>query len=71
MLAGAKLTPPAGDAPPLWPLGVTDTVGSRLNISDVRLIVDAADLQSYVTHLQSLPRAVAQYHTVRVVWKRW
>lgn len=51
--------------PQLWPLGLYSAVGNGLNISDVRLMVDAADLQQYLELMQSLPRAVAQYHTVR------
>lgn len=51
--------------PQLWPLGMYTAVGNGLNISDVRLMVDAADLQQYMELMQRLPRAVAQYHTVR------
>lgn len=66
LLAGVKLTAPAdNNVPQLWPLGLFDKVGTGLNISDVRLIVDLADFQQYLTLMQTLPRAVAQYHTVR------
>lgn len=65
MLAGVKLTSPAdASAPQLWPQGLFDTVGSGLNITDVRLMVDAADLKEYVAHMQTLPRSIAQYYTV-------
>jgi hypothetical protein len=68
LLAGVKVTAAADDnVPQLWPLGLFDTVGTGLNISDVRLIVDAVDLQQYLALMQTLPRAVAQYHTVRLI----
>jgi hypothetical protein len=66
LLAGVKLTAPADDTvPQLWPLGLFDKVGTGLNISDVRLVVDGVDFQQYLALMQTLPRAVAQYHTVR------
>lgn len=66
VLAGVKLTGPAdAEQPQLWPLGMFSAVGTGLNISDVRLLVDAADLKDYLAHLQTLPRSVVQYYTVR------
>lgn len=65
VIAGSKLTAANGqNGPPFWPLGLYDTVGTGLNISDVRLVVDAAVLQDYLALMQTLPRAVAQYYTV-------
>ncbi len=65
VIAGAKLTAAnSQNVPQLWPLGLFDAVGTGLNISDVRLVVDAADLQGYLALMQTLPRAVAQYYTV-------
>jgi hypothetical protein len=64
VLAGVKLAPAdSGAAPALWPSGLFDSVGTGLNISDVRLVVDAADFSQYLAHMQSLPRSVAQYYT--------
>jgi hypothetical protein len=68
VLAGVKLTSPAdASSPQLWPQGLFDTVGTGLNITDVRLMVDAADMKEYVAYLQTLPRSVAQYYTVSAV----
>lgn len=64
LLVGVKLTDPAGSEPPLWPLGLFDRAGTGLNISDVRLMVDAVGFQKYLSLFQTLPRAVAQYYTV-------
>lgn len=64
VLAGVKLAPAdGGAAPALWPSGLFDSVGTGLNMSDVRLVVDAADFSQYLALMQSLPRSVAQYYT--------
>ncbi|KAF8060546.1 RPL6 [Scenedesmus sp. PABB004] len=48
VLEGAALAPP----PAPWPLGMFDALGGNLSMSDVRLVVGAADLATYADWFQ-------------------